>query len=196
MRNRFKILLSIIVILIILFVIVLVSLNFQPNTKKVEHKTLDRIEDYNYTLKDRDTEIMQEVFNNLKDTLSESEVNYKKYAEYLSEIFIIDLFTLNNKDNKYDVGGKEYVLPEVLDNYVLNVEDTLYKYIVDKNSEDREELSIVKSITKENIEDTKYTYNNKEYNGYKINLSWDYEKDLGYPEKGEIILIEKDNKLY
>lgn len=196
MRNRFKILLSIIVILIILFVIVLISLNFQSNTKKVEHKTLDRIEDYNYALKDRDTEIMQKVFNNLKDTLSESEVNYKKYAEYLSEIFIIDLFTLNNKDNKYDVGGKEYVLPEVLDNYVLNVEDTLYKYIVDKNSEDREELSIVKSITKENIEDTKYTYNNKEYNGYKINLSWDYEKDLDYPEKGEIILIEKDNKLY
>lgn len=196
MRNRFKILLSIIVILIILFVIVLISLNFQTGKNNVEHKILDRIENYNYTLKDRDTELMQEVFNNLKNTLDAKEIDYEKYAEYLSELFIIDLFTLNNKDNKYDVGGKEYVLTEVLENYILNVEDTLYKYIVDINSEDREELPIVKSITLDNIEDTNYTYDNKEYNGYKIYLSWEYIKDLEYPEKGEVILIKKDNKLY
>lgn len=196
MRNRFKILLSIIVILIILFVIVLISLNFQTGKNNVEHKILDRIENYNYTLKDRDTELMQEVFNNLKNTLDAKEIDYEKYAEYLSELFIIDLFTLNNKDNKYDVGGKEYVLTEVLENYILNVEDTLYKYIVDINSEDREELPIVKSITLDNIEDTYYKYDNKEYNGYKIYLSWEYIKDLEYPEKGEVILIKKDNKLY
>lgn len=196
MRNRFKILLSIIVILIILFVIVLISLNFQTGKNNVEHKILDRIENYNYTLKDRDTELMQEVFNNLKNTLDAKEIDYEKYAEYLSELFIIDLFTLNNKDNKYDVGGKEYVLTEVLENYILNVEDTLYKYIVDINSEDREELPIVKSITLDNIEDTNYIYDNKEYNGYKIYLSWEYIKDLEYPEKGEVILIKKDNKLY
>ena len=196
MRNRFKILLSIIVILIILFVIVLISLNFQTGKNNVEHKILDRIENYNYTLKDRDTELMQEVFNNLKNTLDAKEIDYEKYAEYLSELFIIDLFTLNNKDNKYDVGGKEYVLTEVLENYILNVEDTLYKYIVDINSEDREELPIVKNITLDNIEDTNYIYDNKEYNGYKIYLSWEYIKDLEYPEKGEVILIKKDNKLY
>ena len=196
MRNRFKILLSIIVILIILFVIVLISLNFQTGKNNVEHKILDRIENYNYTLKDRDTELMQEVFNNLKNTLDAKEIDYEKYAEYLSELFIIDLFTLNNKDNKYDVGGKEYVLAEVLENYILNVEDTLYKYIVDINSEDREELPIVKSITLDNIEDTYYKYDNKEYNGYKIYLSWEYIKDLEYPDKGEVILIKKDNKLY
>jgi len=196
MRNRFKIMLSIIIVLIILFVLVLISLNFQTENKEPLYKVLDEINNYKYTLKDRDTNIMKDVFNNLKDTLSESEIDYELYAEYLSELFIIDLFTLNNKDNKYDVGGKEYVLPEVLDNYILNVEDTLYKYIVDINSEDRDELPIVSGITKNKIEDTKYTYNDIEYNGYIVSLSWEYEKDLEYPTEGLVTLIKKDDKLY
>lgn len=196
MRNRFKIMLSIIIVLIILFVLVLISLNFQTENKEPLYKVLDEINNYKYTLKDRDTNIMKDVFNNLKDTLSESEIDYELYAEYLSELFIIDLFTLNNKDNKYDVGGKEYILPEVLDNYILNVEDTLYKYIVDINSEDRDELPIVSGITKNKIEDTKYTYNDIEYNGYIVSLSWEYEKDLEYPTEGLVTLIKKDDKLY
>lgn len=196
MRNRFKIMLSIIIVLIILFVLVLISLNFQTENKEPLYKVLDEINNYKYTLKDRDTNIMKDVFNNLKYTLSESEIDYELYAEYLSELFIIDLFTLNNKDNKYDVGGKEYVLPEVLDNYILNVEDTLYKYIVDINSEDRDELPIVSGITKNKIEDTKYTYNDIEYNGYIVSLSWEYEKDLEYPIEGLVTLIKKDDKLY
>ena len=196
MRNRFKIVLIIIVILIIFLGLLLISLNFQTNNKKTLHKVLGRIDNYNYTLKERDTLIMKEVFNNLKNTLDSEEVNYELYAEYLSKLFIIDLFTLNNKDNKYDVGGKEYILPDILDNYILNVEDTLYKYIVDISNKDRDELAIVKSITKNKIEEIKYIYNKIEYDGYKVQLSWDYEKDYGYPIKGEIILIKKDDKLY
>lgn len=196
MRNRFKIVLIIIVILIIFLGLLLISLNFQTNNKKTLHKVLGRIDNYNYTLKERDTLIMKEVFNNLKNTLDSEEVNYELYAEYLSKLFIIDLFTLNNKDNKYDVGGKEYILPDILDNYILNVEDTLYKYIVDISNKDRDELAIVKSITKNKIEEIKYIYNKIEYDGYKVELSWDYEKDYGYPIKGEIILIKKDDKLY
>lgn len=196
MRNRFKIILSIIIVLILLFLIVLVSLSFKSENINVQHKVLDRIDEYNYTLKDRDTDVMKSVFENLRNTLSEKNINEELYAEYLSELFIIDLFTLNNKDNKYDVGGKEYILPEVLNNYILNVENTLYKYIVDINSDAREELPIVKNIEKDNIEEYSYTYNDLEYDGYKVNLTWEYEKDLGYSKNGEIILIKKDNKLY
>lgn len=196
MRNRFKIILSIIFVLILLALIILLTLSFKPENTKKEYKVLDSIKDYDYTLRDRDYELTKNIFSSLKDVLNEDEVDYELYAEYLSKLFIVDLFTLDNKENKYDVGGIDYVYNEIKDNYRLNVEDTLYKYIIDKNSEDRETLSIVSKIEKTNSENTTYVYNNKEYNAYKINLSWDYEKDMGYPKNGEIILIKDNKKLY
>ena len=45
-------------------------------------------------------------------------------------------------------------------------------------------------------EKTTYSYDNKEYAAYKINLTWEYVSALGYDKKGEVGLIEKDNKLY
>ena len=196
MQKKFKILLRIIVILIVLMLIILVAMQFKPDVKKSNYKEIDKIDNYNYLLEDRDSKLMQEVFNNLKNVLKSTEINYELYAEYLSELFVIDLFTMDNKDNKYDVGGAEYVLPEVVENYKLNVEDTIYKYMQDKNTTKRDKYAIVKSINKDTLEQTKYTFNNTEYDAYKITLNWDYEEVNEYAKKGVITLIKKDNKLY
>ena len=196
MQKKFKILLRIIVILIVLMLIILVAMQFKPDVKKSNYKEIDKIANYNYLLEDRDSKLMQEVFNNLKNVLKSTEINYELYAEYLSELFVIDLFTMDNKDNKYDVGGAEYVLPEVVENYKLNVEDTIYKYMQDKNTTKRDKYAIVKSINKDTLEQTKYTFNKTEYDAYKITLNWDYEEVNEYAKKGVITLIKKDNKLY
>ncbi len=196
MQKKFKILLRIIVILIVLMLIILVAMQFKPDVKKSNYKEIDKIANYNYLLEDRDSKLMQEVFKNLKNVLKSTEINYELYAEYLSELFVIDLFTMDNKDNKYDVGGAEYVLPEVVENYKLNVEDTIYKYMQDKNTTKRDKYAIVKSINKDTLEQTKYTFNNTEYDAYKITLNWDYEEVNEYAKKGVITLIKKDNKLY
>ena len=197
MRKRFKISLIIIVILIILGSVTLISFKFKTNDNNVISKQIDKIDNYNYVLEERDSILMQNVFKDLKKTLENNEINYKDYATYLSELFIIDLFTINNKINKYDVGGLEYVLDDIKDNYSLNVQDTIYKYIVDNSKRSEDEVySVVSSITKESLENTKYTYKDLEYEAYKVTLNWEYEKDLGYHTKGEVILIKKDNKLY
>ena len=197
MRKRFKISLIIIVILIILGSVTLISFKFRTNDNNVISKQIDKIDNYNYVLEERDSILMQNVFKDLKKTLENNEINYEDYAIYLSELFIIDLFTINNKINKYDVGGLEYVLDDIKDNYSLNVQDTIYKYIVDNSKRSEDEVySVVTSITKESLENTKYTYKDLEYEAYKVTLNWEYEKDLGYHTKGEVILIKKDNKLY
>ena len=195
MRNRFKVILSIILVIIICLVVLFISIRFNNSNKPI-YKTLYTIEKYNYTLQDRDTKLMEEVFNKLKDVLESDDINYELYATYLSQLFVIDLFTLNNKDNKYDVGGAEYVYKDVRDNYMLNVEETLYKYIVDINSKDRSSLPVVSSIVETNVEQTTYKYNGKEYSGYKVDLAWDYIEDLGYPTKGEIILICDNSEIF
>ncbi len=196
MRNRYKVILRIIFALIILVIVALISLQFKNPNNKPNYKEIDVIKDYNYTLENRDSKLMQDTFKSLKEILNK-EVDYKEYAKYLSELFIIDLFTIDNKDNKYDVGSTEYVLSDVVENYKLNVSDTLYKYVEDKNTNKRSAtLPIVKSIEEKSIEEEKYVYNNEEYDAYKVVLNWTYEIDLDYPTKGEVILIKKDNKLY
>lgn len=196
MRKRFKILLTIIAILIILITIILITMQFE-STKETNYQEIDKIENYEYILKDRDTELMKEVFLKLKTTLAQEEIDYEEYALYLSELFIVDLYTIDNKTNKYDVGSINYVLPDIRENYRLNVEETLYKFVEDKNISQREnEYPIVKSIKEESIDNITYKYNEIEYNGYKVILNWEYEKDLDYDINGEITLINKDDKLY
>ena len=195
MRKRFKYILRIIFILIILAIIILILLQFKGNSSTPKYKEIDTIKNYNYELEDRDTELMQNTFKKLKKELSKDNVDYDLYAEYLSELFIIDLFTMNNKDNKYDVGSIEYVLEDAKENYQINVEDTIYKYLVEKSNR-KEEYPIVKSITKEKIENKEYKFNEETYEAYKVTLNWEYEKDNDYDKKGIVTLIKKDNKLF
>ena len=196
MRKRFKYILRIIFILIILTIIVLVLMQFKgKNTSAPKYKEIDAIKGYNYELEDRDTKLMQDTFKKLKKELSKDSVDYNLYAEYLSELFIIDLFTMNNKDNKYDVGSSEYVLDDARENYIINVEDTIYKYLVEKSNR-KEEYPVVKSITKESLENTEYKFNNETYEAYKVTLNWEYEKNNEYDKKGIVTLIKKDNKLF
>ena len=167
-----------------------------PKAKIRDYKEIDKIEGYSYVLEDRDTSLMQENFAKLKEVLKEKEVDYKLYAEYLSKLFITDLFTLDNKDSKYDAGGTNYVFPSVLENYELNVTDTLYKYLESKENRAKEKYPIVSNINLLSIEEGNYTYNKNEYKSYIVNLEWSYEKDLGYYTKGEVVLIENDSHLY
>ncbi len=197
MRKRFKVMLKIIVLLIILLVVALIFWQFKKTNNSVSnYEKIMSINNYDYTLEDRDSKLMKDNFVNLKKVLESNDIDYEKYAEYLSKLFIIDLFTMNNKDNKYDVGSCEYVLPEILDNYKLNVSDTLYKYMEDKNTTKRDKYPIVKDILDYSIESSKYTYNEVEYDAYNVNISWEYESNNDYPTKGNITLINKDNKLF
>lgn len=193
MRRRFKVILRLISVLIVILVVTLISSEFSKPSHAIEYKEIDNINNFGYSLEERDTLLMQKNFSEIKKVLDKEEIDYDKYAEYLSKLFIIDLFTIANKNNKYDVGSMEYIYPEVLENYKLNVEDTIYKYV---ESDKKDEYPIVKSVNLESIEEVKYNLGETEYDAYKSILTWDYEKDLGYPKKGEIILIKNDTKLF
>ena len=111
--------------------------------------------------------------------------------------FVIDLYTINNKINKYDTGGASFVYPDGRDNYKLNVQDTIYKYVEDntngKRTQNLPEVSSV--IVKDSKKDT-YKIGDNSFEAYKINLEWSYVQDLGYDKTGEIILIKKDRNIY
>lgn len=156
----------------------------------------DTIKGYDYTLKSNATKLYEDEFKVLKANL-EGDINYDEYAVSIAKLFIIDLYTINNKINKYDTGGVSFVYPDGRNNYKLNVQDTIYKYVEDntngKRTQNLPEVSSV--IVKDSKKDT-YKIGDNSFEAYKINLEWSYVQDLGYDKTGEIILIKKDKNIY
>lgn len=198
MQKKYKVGLVILVILILLVGGILVG-SFFHQEKKVEKvtKQVDSIAGYSYTLDDRDTSLMKDVFVSLKEVLESDEIDFQKYAEYLSELFIIDTFTINNKINKYDVPALEYLDEESIANFKLLIEDTIYKYVEDDTDGKRlQVLPEVASINMDNIVEDVYMYQDTSYPSFVVSLNWKYEKDMGYDSKAKITLIKKNDKLF
>ena len=167
----------------------------EENTPEI--KIGDTIKNYNYILYENDTEIYSKEYKNLKKILESKEIDYKEYAIGISKLFLIDLYTLYNKKNKYDIGGIEFIYPNSVENYKLNVENTIYKYIIDNTNGKREqELPIVKNVELIDIEETEYKIDDNEFEAYNLNLNIEYEKDLEYDKRANIIIIKQDKNLY
>ena len=198
MKKKYKILLIVIIILIVLIVASIIVLNVFNNSSPTEPvKVVDSIDEFGYTLDDRDTELMKSTYNELKNVLTQDEINYEDYAEVLAKLFVIDLFTMDNKVNRYDVGSTEYVYPDSVDNFKTNVEDTIYK-TMENNSDGkrRQNLPEVSSIDDISVETSTFEIDETTYDSYVVSLNWSYETNLGYDEFATITLIKLDNKLY
>ena len=199
MKKKYKRILIIILIVVLLAIISFVIYKILLNNKTEEEvvNVVDSISEYGYNLDDRDTELMKSTYEELKNILNSDEIDYELYASALAKLFVIDLFTMDNKINKYDVGGSEYVYPDALENFKLNVEDTLYKHMENNSSGKRkQELPEVSSIEVLSTETGEYTIEENSFDSYIVNLSWQYVSDLGYDNNALITLINLDNKLY
>jgi hypothetical protein len=195
-KKKKKIILIIIIVGIIIGLLLIAKhLYYKMNTNDI--KVVDKIDNYGYSLEDRDTKLFKENYNSLKDVLNKSEINYEDYAKYEASLFIIDLYTINNKVNKYDIPSLDYLYPDAIDNFKLKIMDSMYRYLKNNSDNSRnQELPEVKSINITDTKKTTYKIGDTTYDAYEISLTWDYVKDLGYDTKGKVIIINKDNKLY
>lgn len=160
-------------------------------------KSIDKIDNYGYVLKSNATNLQKELFNELKTILNNDNINDDAYAKTISKMFVTDLYTLSNKVNKYDVGGTEYVLESGRDNFKVNVQDTLYKYLEDNSDGKRSQiLPMVVSVSADEISDIKYKIGDNESDAKKVSLTLSYNEDLGYDTKVTLILIKSDSKYY
>lgn len=164
---------------------------FLPNkSKNITPKEMEKIK-FDYILYQRDNPIYKDIYYELKRELNNENIDYKKYAELISKLFIVDFYTLSNKTSKEDVGGVQFVKEEIEDNIILNAKNTLYKYIGISNEENPE----VNNIELVNISEYKYKIEDKEYDGYEVKLKWEYKKDLGYDKEGTIYVVKEGEKL-
>lgn len=189
----------IIVVVSIIGILAYFILENKGKEDKNEVKTIGEIKGYNIVLKENANEVYKKEFEKLRKNLENSEINYDEYAESVAKMFLIDLYTINNKKNKYDVGGLDFVLPENKDNYILKVTNTLYNYVEDNSKGMRKQsLPEVSSIDVNNVEKKKFTIESTKtsYDAYYFSMSLNYKQDLGYDKTAEIIVINKDNFMY
>lgn len=196
-KTNSKIILLFIVVGIILFSILFIKVYNDFIKDNSAQKEISSIEYYGYTLNSNDTDLYKNYYKELDKVLKEKQVDYRSYASILSKLFIVDVYNLNNKLASTDIGGLEFIHPDLKENFKENMSETLYKYVESNIDGKRtQELPIVKEVKVDNVFETKYTYNDTEYDAYLVNMNWSYEKDLGYQTSSKLTVIKVDNILY
>ena len=196
------------ILLVLVIILVIVSLGIgayffffkKPVVEEFsvpEVKIMNKIEGYEYTLDERDTELFKEKFNELKSLLESENFSEEEYVNLVSELFIIDLYTIDNKISKYDVGGLEYVYEPAKDSFKSTVMDTIYKTVINNIGDKREQsLPVVSNITVNSVTPSTYVMpDESEASAYTVNISWEYETSLGYDNSGTIELVKNDNRI-
>lgn len=200
MRKKYKLGLIFIGLLIVLVGAIGVIKVFRPKKEnekpKMEVKVISNIENYGYKLEDRDPKYMRDTFKELEDILNKSEIDEEEYAIILAKLFIIDFYTLNNKINKYDVGGLEYIYSSSIDSFKNKAMDTIYRDVYDNTYKDRvQTLPEITDVNVIDVENDTIKLNGENVDCYKITLEYSYKEDLGYDTKGEVYLVKNNEKL-
>jgi len=166
----------------------------KPINTKV--KVIDRIKEFNYELEENETTLYKKYFKELASVLQEDKIDYEEYAELVSKLYVADFYNLENKITKNDVGGTQFIHSSAVDNFLVKAKDTMYKNIESNVYGDRkQELPVVSEIDVDEVDEIKFKLNNETADAYKVTLSWEYQKDLGYDSEKEIILVKEDKKL-
>lgn len=193
MKKGYKVALSVILVCIIVLGIVGIYKILNPEVRKepITIKILDTISQFEYSINDRSSEFYKEEFAKLKEILEKEEIDYETYSEQVARMFIIDLYSIDSKVNKYDVGGTQYFFSDRKTMHEDKVKNTLYDLVEDDSYGDRKQkLPLVNSIKTISIKEVTYSMNDEEVLAYEVELSWSYEKDMGYDNKGKVVVVK------
>lgn len=169
----------------------------EEKTKKV--KVIDKIEKYGYRLKENKPKKYRDMFKELKEILEAKEVDEEKYVKKISEMFIYDFYSLDDKAAKTDIGGVDFVYSEILENFLQNAQNTYYKYVESNIYNNRKQkLPIVDEITIKSVSQKAFAYGDKtDDKAYFVEVEWTYtdEKYDDYQKSATLVFIHDDIKL-
>lgn len=192
--------------LAILLVVLIVAFAFnRGDDKKVEsEKVVDEIKQFSYVVSASDPKLFKEKFKELKKELTKKEVNQEKYAKLISELFVIDFYTLQNKNSKNDVGGVQFIYDSYKPDFVDKARDGIYKQVksnLDNNrNQNLPEVENVSITSTEQVAPSEFfkndTFKNvNEKEAYKINMTWSYKNDDDFQKEATLIVVKDGEKL-
>ena len=190
-----------IILFVLLGILIFGVVGYKAYKDFFEDKSVDKklisLDLYGYSLKKRDTDIFKTNFKELEKVLNEQPINYEEYVKLISKLFVIDLYTLNNKVTSTDIGGLEFLHKDLRENFKENMGATLYRNLESNLDGKRtQKLPEVSNVTVDDVFETKYTYNKTEYEAYLVTVSIEYKENLGYQNKIKLTVIKDDKFLY
>ena len=201
MKKKVKrILLGIVIVALLALLAFVVYKSFTPKQQEVkEAKVVSHIEEYGYKLKDNKPKEYKEMFKELEDILGAEEVDEEAYVKKISEMFVYDFYSLDDKDAKTDIGGVDFVYSGVLENFLQNAQNTYYKYVESNIYGNRnQKLPIVKDIEITGLEQIPFAYGDQtDEHAYSVTVTWDYtDADFAtYQKSGTLKFIHDGKKL-
>lgn len=195
--KRFLLVLVILVIFVVSFVF---YQSFHKTSQVSDVKVLKEIKEYGYKLQDNKSNAYKKLFSQLEEELSKSDVDEKKYVELITKMFILDFYSLDEKVAKTDVGGVQFVYSDILDNFLENAEDTLYKYVEsDIYKQRKQDLPVVQDVKIESIKNETFAYlDENDDNAFVVNVSWTYKdagRAKGYQDSATLVFIHHGKRL-
>lgn len=149
----------------------------------------DSIEKYGYTLNDDVTDYYKQEFDKLKTIENEKDI-----ATQVAKLFVIDLYSINYKINKYEITSTQYFYSDKRDMHRQKVLDTIYRYVEDNSYGDRnQELPEVSEVIVKEEKEDKYKMGDEKKDAYIVTLGISYVKDLEYDKLAEVILVKDGN---
>ncbi len=196
-----------IALFLVLLAVILFAFAFYKSTKKEkkepvmdEAKKVDDIQtkEFDYVLYDNKSDLYKEYFSKLKEELLKEEVNEEEYAKIVSQLFVIDFYSLSDRKTSTDVGGLDFIYEGMKENFILKATDTIYKHVESNVYGDRkQELPKIKSVNVTQITKGPIKFDKvKDENGYVAKVSIEYEKDMGFPKEVTLSLVHVESKLY
>ena len=194
-----KIIIAVVILLVVILGIVLLNLPKKTQEKEEVVKVVNEVEKYGYELKETKSKRYKKMFEELKEILSEEKVDEEKYVSKLTEMFIYDFYTLDDKSAKTDVGGVDFVYKEAVSNFLVNAQDTYYKYVEsDLYNNRNQQLPIVDQVTIDAVKQQPYAYKTmNDDNAYVVKTTWTYTKDefATYQNQAQLVFIHDGVKL-
>ncbi len=202
MRLKKKTKKALVVIVILLFILlgILVYVNFFNGKKEIkEVKVVNKIDEYGYQLKENKTSKYKKMFKELKTILNEKELDEEKYVSKIAEMFVYDFYSLKDKTAKTDIGGVDFVYKDALQNFLLNAEDTYYKYVENNIYGNRNQsLPTVGEIEIKSINQEPFAYGDKtDEKAYKVEVEWNYTDSefSKYQKSATLVFVHDEKKL-
>lgn len=190
-----KILLVFVIIILLCLSGIFVYKKFfiKEEKKMVTVEILDSVSDYNYVLSDKDGKLYKEEYEKLKTIIEADEVIVEDYVKQVAKLFVIDLYTMNSKMNKYDIGGAEFYYADKRSMFEQKVMDTLYSTLLDDTYGDRkQELPEVSAVELVLCEPSKYKLGEVQKESYLVKLKINYVKDMGYDKNASVMIVKED----
>lgn len=151
----------------------------------------DKIDRFGYVINDNVSDYYMSEFNKLKDMQDEEEI-----ATQVAKLFVIDLFSINYKVNKYEVTSAQYFYSTKRDMHRQKVLDNFYTFVEDNSYGDRkQELPEIKNVEITSTKKDTYKLGDDKVDSYVVDLTMEYVKDLGYDKKGEVILVHDGDNI-